>query len=101
MKQSSFINLNWQDALHGLIMAVGGALVALIAPILDAWSTGAVAPQVNPTTIWHTAAAAAAAYIIKQLLTPATPVKEVTKTEDGTITKTVVKTDSVDITAKQ
>lgn len=55
----------------------------------------------NWQQIGMAAIAGGVAYIIKNFFTAADPVKEVTKSDDGTITKTVIKTDSVDVNVKQ
>ena len=95
MKQSPLFTLNWNDALKGLIMAAGGGLMAVIIADVNSGNF-----DFNWTSLWHGALVGAIPYIVKNFLTPADPVKEVTKTDDGTVTKTVVKTDSVDISSK-
>ena len=65
MKHSSFFNLNWQDFLKGLVVAVLGAMVAIIAPSIQDGSL-----TFDWTTIWHTGVAAGVAYIGKNFLTP-------------------------------
>ena len=67
MKLTKFFSLNIQDFLKSLVMAVGGGVVAIIAPSIEDGSF-----TFNWTTIWHTAVASALAYLGKNLLT-ATP----------------------------
>jgi hypothetical protein len=95
MKQSSLFTLNWNDLVKGLIMAVTTPVVFLIQQTIE---NGKLV--FNWQQIGMAAVAGGLAYLAKNFLTPAQPVKEVTKTDDGTVTKTVVKTDSVDVTAK-
>lgn len=86
MKKSSFLSLNLQDFIKGLIIAVGGAIVAIIAPSIEAGTF-----IFDWTTIWHTAVASALAYLGKNLFTP-TP---------KTIQIDPSKTDVVDSKTKQ
>jgi len=65
MKKSTFLSLNIQDFLKGLIVAVGGGIVAIIAPSIQDGSL-----QFDWTTIWHTGVASALAYLAKNLFTP-------------------------------
>jgi branched-subunit amino acid transport protein len=65
MKQSSFFSLNLQDFLKGLLVAVGGAVMAIILPSLQSGNL-----TFDWTTIWHTAVASALAYLGKNLFTP-------------------------------
>jgi hypothetical protein len=95
MKQSSLFSLNWNDILKGVLMAI---LTPVLFTIQQTLQNGSL--TLNWKAIATTAIAGGFAYLIKNFLTPADPIKEVTKTDSGTITKTVVKTDSVDITAK-
>ena len=69
MKKSTFLNLNIQDFLKGLIMTVGGGIVAIIAPSIE---SGAFV--FDWTVIWHTAVATGLTYIAKNLFSP-TPKK--------------------------
>ena len=62
MKKSSFLSLNIQDFLKGLVVAVGGGVVAIIAPSIQDMSF-----VFDWTTIWHTAVASGLAYIVKNL----------------------------------
>lgn len=66
MKHSTFFNLNWQDLLKGLVVAVLGAVVAIIAPSIQDGSL-----IFDWTVIWHTGVAAGVAYLSKNLLSPA------------------------------
>ena len=65
MKVSKFLSLNVQDFLKGLVVAIGGAVVAVVAPSIQSgiWTF-------DWATIWHTAAASALAYLAKNFLTP-------------------------------
>ncbi|HXS58998.1 MAG TPA: hypothetical protein VN726_22900 [Hanamia sp.] len=65
MKQSSFLNLNLQDLIKGLLTAIGGAVMAIILPSIQAGNL-----TLDWTTIWHTAVAAGLAYLSKNLFTP-------------------------------
>lgn len=65
MKKSSFLSLNVQDFIKGLVVAVGGGIVAIVAPSIQDGSL-----TFNWTTIWHTAVASALAYLAKNLFTP-------------------------------
>lgn len=78
MKKSSLFNLNWQDLAKGFIVAVLGAIVAIIAPSIQAGNF-----TFDWTTIWHTGVAAGVAYIGKNFFTPPPKTIEVdpTKTE--------------------
>jgi len=69
MKKSTFLSLNWQDFLKGLVVAVGGGIVAIVAPSIESGNF-----TFNWTIIWHTAAAAGLSYIAKNLFSP-TPKK--------------------------
>ena len=62
MKKSAFLRLNIQDFLKGLIVAIGGGVVALIET-----STKNGSFVFDWTAIWHTAVAAGLAYIGKNL----------------------------------
>lgn len=64
MKQSNFLSLNFQDFIKGLLMAVGGAVMAIVLPSLQNGSL-----TFDWTTIWHTAIASALAYLGKNLFT--------------------------------
>lgn len=86
MKQSTFLNLNLQDFLKGLVVAIGGGIVAVVAPSIQDGSL-----VFDWTTIWHTAVASGLAYIAKNLFTPA-PKKVVIDPE---------KTSVVDATTKE
>jgi hypothetical protein len=67
MKHSAFFNLNSQDFFKGLIVAVLGAMVAIIAPSIQNGSL-----TFDWTAIWHTGVAAGVAYLGKNLFS-ATP----------------------------
>lgn len=63
---SSFLSIDFKDALKGIIVAVGAAVFALVA---ESVSKGEF--TFDFTAIWHTAVAAGIAYIGKQFFTPA------------------------------
>lgn len=65
MKKSTFLSINFQDFIKGLVVAIGGAVVAIIAPSIQDGSL-----TFNWTTIWHTAVAAGLSYLAKNLFTP-------------------------------
>ena len=96
MKQSPLFTLNWNDLLKGLIMAVATPAVFIIQQTIE-----------NGQLVFHwqqigmAAIAGGLAYLAKNFLTPAEPVKEVTKTATGTVEKTVIKTDSLDVNVKK
>ena len=66
MKHSTFFSLNVQDFLKGLIVAIGGGVVAIIAPSIQ--DGGFI---FNWAAVWHTAVASGLAYIAKNLFSPA------------------------------
>jgi hypothetical protein len=73
MKTSNLFSLNWADFGKGLIVAVGGASIALIEATLQAGSL-----NFDWVKIGSTALAAGLAYLGKNFFTPAqnvTPVK--------------------------
>lgn len=90
MKQSPMFQLNWNDLLKGLIMAVLTPMALLVEQTIE---TGSM------TFNWHSIAIAGAAgfmaYIIKNFLTPSAPTQTTTTTPDGTVTEKVINTDSV------
>ncbi len=92
MKQSPLFTLNWNDALKGLLMAVITPALFLIQQALENGQF-----VFNWKQIGMAAIAGGVAYLAKNFFTPAQPVKEVTKTDDGTVTKTVVNTDTVKV----
>jgi hypothetical protein len=92
MKQSPLFSLNWNDAIKGLIMAVGTPALFIIQ---QAIANGQFV--FNWKQIGMAALAGGVAYLVKNFFTPADPTKEVTKTDDGTVTKTVVNTDTVKV----
>jgi len=94
MKKSPIYSLNWNDALKGLLMAVGTPAILIIQQTI---ANGAL--TFNWKQVGMAAIAGGVAYLIKNFFTNSEPIKEVTKTEDGTVTKTVVKTDQVDVKA--
>lgn len=78
MGEAKIFSLGVKDLIKGLIITVIGAVVGIVAPILDAAvtcytsSTGADCNAIlvfNYTTMWHVAVAAGASYLIKNFLT--------------------------------
>lgn len=69
MQTSSFLTLNWTDLGKGLLVAVGGAVVAAIESTVQAGSL-----TFNWQQISLTALAAGVAYLGKNFFTPATTV---------------------------
>jgi hypothetical protein len=63
---SSFLSLNIQDFLKGLIMTIGCAVFAIIA---ESCQKGQFI--FDFTAIWHTGLAAGVVYLSKQFFTPA------------------------------
>ena len=74
MKTSNKYTLDLQDAAMGLIMAIGAAVFALIAESVQKGQF-----TFDLTAIWHTAVAAAVAYLGKNFFTPAKIVKDAVK----------------------
>jgi len=95
MKQSPLFTLNWNDALKGLIMAVGTPALFIIQ---QAIANGQFI--FNWKQIGMAALAGGVAYLIKNFLTPADPTKVVTQDASGKVTETQIKTDSVDVNVK-
>lgn len=92
MKQSPLFTLNWSDVLKGLLMAV---LTPALFLIQQAIENGQF--TFNWKQIGTAALAGGLAYIVKNFFTPMQPTKEVVKTDDGTVTKTTINTDSVKV----
>lgn len=74
MKTSEKYSLDLQDAVKGLIMAVGAAVFALIAESLQKGQF-----TFDFTAIWHTAVAAAIVYLSKNFFTPTKVIKDAAK----------------------
>lgn len=90
MKKSTFLSLNIQDFLKGLIMTIGGGIAAIVLPSIQ---DGIFV--FNWTIIWHTAVATGLTYIAKNLFSPA-PKKviidpEKTSVIDATTKETIIK----------
>jgi len=66
MKTSNLFSLDLKDAAKGLVMAIGAAVFALIAESVQKGEF-----TFDFTAIWHTAVAAAVAYLAKNFFTPA------------------------------
>lgn len=96
MKTSPLFSLNLNDLLKGLIMAAGAGVVSVIVADINqnVW-------VFNFAALWHGAIVGALPYLVKNFLTPAQAMKEITKTDDGTVTKTVVTTDNLKVNVKQ
>lgn len=62
--KSNFLSLNTKDFLRGFAMAIGGAVVQMIYDTIQKGSF-----VFDFTNIWHTALAAASAYLLKNLFT--------------------------------
>lgn len=90
--QSKLFTLNTRDAIRAFIMAVATPAVIIIEQSIEKGEL-----IFNWHSIYVAAIGGGLAYLVKNFLTPADPIKEVTKTEDGTITKTVVNTDTVKV----
>ena len=63
---SSFLSLNTQDLLKGLIMTVGGAVFTMVAQTIQNGQF-----TFDFIAIWHTGIAAGVVYLSKQFFTPA------------------------------
>lgn len=92
MKDSPLFTLNWQDALRGLIVAVGTPILLAIERVIDAgkmdfsWKTLAMAGLGGGVV-----------YLIKNFFTPAAATKTTTTTPDGTVTETKITTPEVTV----
>lgn len=95
MKTSKLFTLNWQDLLNGLLTAVAASVVSVVTAMVNNGDF-----NITFAAVWHGALVGGLGYLSRKFLTPADPIKEVTKDEDGTVTKTVIKTDQVDVTVK-
>ncbi len=82
MKLSSFLNLNLQDFLKGLIVAVGGAVFAVIQSSISAGGF-----TIDWTNVWHIALGAFIAYIGKNFFTPTPTVVQIDPTKTSVIDK--------------
>lgn len=74
---SAFGSINWRDALHGLYVAMTGAVLSPLIQWADALQAGKLL-SIDYKQIGYTALAAGIGYLIKKYLTPAqviTPVK--------------------------
>lgn len=67
MNNSKFFNLNWQDFIKGLIMAVLGSVAGFVMGVINAHSFVFSWPD-----IWHVALAAFVTYLVKNLFTNST-----------------------------
>lgn len=67
---SSRFNLNYGDLIRGLILAVSGAVFALIMPILQAWLTepGWTIPNINWAMVVKTSIATSVVYLGNKFL---------------------------------
>ena len=86
MKLSTLFTLNVQDFIKGLIMAILGAVIAVIQSSLNAGTF-----IFDWTNIWHVALAAIVAYLVKNFFTPAPKTVEVDKSVTKVIDVTPVK----------
>ena len=75
MKTSSLFSLNWNDLFKGLLVAVGGAVLAAIQTSLSAGSL-----TFDWKTIGGVAGAAGISYLVKNFFTPASVVTPVPPT---------------------
>lgn len=66
MKTSGLFSLNLNDFAKGGIMAVGGAVLAVVESSFEAGKF-----NLDFTNIWHVAAAAVVVYLTKNFFTPA------------------------------
>ena len=67
---SAFGSINWRDALHGLYVAVLGAILSPLLQWLDALQSGKIL-VLDWKQIGITALGAGIAYLVKRFLTPA------------------------------
>lgn len=70
---SAFGSINWRDVLHGLYVAVLGAVLSPLIQWADALQTGKVL-SLDYKQIGYTALAAGVGYLIKRFFTPATEI---------------------------
>lgn len=82
MKTTKFLSLSAQDFIKGLIMAIGGGVVAIIAPSIQSGEF-----VFNWTTIWHTAVASALAYLAKNLFSSTPKIVEVDPSKTSIVDK--------------
>ena len=80
MKVSKFFTLNSQDFIKGLIMAIGGAVFAIIAPSINSGNL-----VIDWTLIWHTALSTALIYLGKNLFTPTPKTVEIDPSKTSVI----------------
>ncbi len=99
MKTSQLWSLDKRDWLMGLVMAAGGGIMAVVVNVVNSWATHAPI-EFSLVALWHGAVVGAIPYLLKNFATRADPTKEVTKDASGTVTKTVVSTDQVDVVVK-
>lgn len=73
MITSKLFTLNVQDLLKGLLLTIGGAVFAIIAPNLQEilTSSGKAGFILDWTAIWHTAIATGIVYLAHRFITPA------------------------------
>jgi len=67
---SAFLSINWKDALHGLYLAILGAILSPLLQWVDALQGGKVL-VLDWKQVGITALGAGLAYLVKQFLTPA------------------------------
>lgn len=91
-KTSPLYSINWNDIIKGIVMAVIGGIVSVISNDL---TNGIFVFSL--ISLWHGAMVGGIAYITKNFFTAEQPVQIVTKTDDGTITKTAITTDQVTV----
>lgn len=82
MKLSNFLSLNAQDFLKGLLMAVLGAVVAVVGPAIETQTF-----VFNWTIIWHTAAATAFSYLTYRFVSPTPKIVQIDPSKTSVIDK--------------
>jgi hypothetical protein len=83
MKKINFLPASVRTLVKGLIVAVIGAVVAVVAPSLENGQF-----VFDWTTIWHTAVAAGIAYIGKNVVSPTPKVVQIDPSKTSVVDKT-------------
>lgn len=83
MKKLNLLPKGIRATIKGLVVAVLGAVVAVVAPSIEHGQF-----IFDWTTIWHTAVAAGIAYIGKEVLAPAPTVVQIDPSKTSVVDKT-------------
>lgn len=92
MKISDSLSLSPHDLLIGVLTAAGSAVVAILAPSIQAYMTDPLHQNFellfNWTVIWHTAVAGAIGYLQVKFFSPAPKVVKIDPSKTAVIDKT-------------